>query len=140
MFEYFILTDVVTFQETKHYIEKINSYSLEELLIISKLFVVHESKNKIELCKEDLFHINEPEKIKIKNVVKSAMYNAVYKIITPLTNISFESKLPYIDDVFLISLDGKLIVGATTSSSIYYKNPNIDSSIAQILLIKNFLL
>ena len=140
MFEYFVLTDIVTFQETKKYIEKINSFSLEEFLIISKLFTIHENNKKIELSKEDLFHLNEPEKIRIKNIVKNSMLNAVYKIITPLTNISFDSKMPYIDEVFVISLDNKLIIGSSSSNSIYYKCPNVDSGLAQILLIKNFLL
>lgn len=142
--DYIILKNILTFDILNKYYNQVEELSFDDTMLIGQLFrkmdedTLSYSIDKVDSI--DIFHLDEPDKIALKNKVKKRMKESIDNILLPLVNWKFTDPTPCLGEYFVIKLeDNRAIIGCHKTS--YFRGDwRTDSTIINFMLIKRFIL
>ena len=142
--DYIILKNILTFDILNEYYNQVEDISFNDTMLIGQLFERMEedtlsySTNKVDSV--DIFHLDEPEKIELKNKVKKRMKESIDKILLPLVNWKFSDPTPCLGEYFVIKINNNQAIIGCHKTSYFRGDWRSDSTIINFMLIKRFVL
>ena len=142
--DYIILKNKISFDNLQEYYSLIDEMSFDEIMIVGQLF--GNIEDDINICfsnkvdKIDIFHLDDPDKINLKNKIKKAFKDAINKILLPLVNWDFSEPTPNLGDYFIIKIDENKAALGVHKNSYYRGDWRSDKVIVHFMLIKRFVL
>lgn len=128
-YKFIVIEKKVNFAFISSLYKKIESYSLDDCLLVYKLYkddfkdLINENNIPKVKSIQDIYNLDDPNKIIIEELIKQTFENAIEKIIVPCLNVDFLSSKIEIEDCGTFVNDKKLfIVTHKTTHYSYIKN------------------
>ena len=128
-YKFIVIEKKVNFALISSLHKKIESYNLDDCLLIYKLYKddFKDALNESDIPKiksiQDVYNLDDPNKIAIEELIKKTFEEAIENIIVPCLNIDFLSSKIEIEDCGTFVNDKKLfIVTHRTAHYSYFKN------------------